>query len=680
MSDHNQIKMTTMNYSKDRPKAENPLKVEDLSLRDGHQSLFATRGRTEDMIPVAEMMDEVGFWAVETWGGATFDTMHRFLNEDPWERIRTLKRYFKKTPFSMLLRAQNLVGYRNYADDVANAFMDRACENGMDIFRTFDALNDYRNFETVVPVIKACGKHFQGCICYTMTEPRMGGEVYNLDYYVGKAKDLEAMGADSICIKDMAGLIAPYDAYAIVKALKETVKPPIHLHSHFTSGMSPMSHLKAVEAGVDIIDTCMSPYAYRTSHAAIEPLVMTLLGTNRDTGFDIKHLADINVILEREVMPKYRHLLDDSKMSIIDINVLLHQTPGGMLSNLVNQLRQMDALDRINEVYEELPKVRKDLGQIPLVTPTSQIVGIQTVNNVLFDEGGERYTKITNQVKDLCYGLYGKTAVPINPEVQKNALKGYERGEEPITCRPAEVLEPELPKAREEVKELAVDMDDLLIYALYPVTGKKFLKWKYGKEEPPEEVKPKTLAQVKAEEERVRKAKAGLLVEPPVKKAPDKSEALRTFNVFVDGEYYEVGVDELGGSPVLSYLSQMPAPMPAPMQGYPMPAPPATATPPAAAPPKPAAAEPAEAPVEAKAAPAPAAAAEGTPLKAPMPGMIINYVKKVGDQVNEGETVVILEAMKMENALPAPASGEIKAIHYDSGDSVAKNDVLLVIE
>ena len=680
MSDHNQIKMTTMNYSKDRPKAENPLKVEDLSLRDGHQSLFATRGRTEDMIPVAEMMDEVGFWAVETWGGATFDTMHRFLNEDPWERIRTLKRYMKKTPFSMLLRAQNLVGYRNYADDVAKAFVDRAAANGMDIFRTFDALNDYRNFETVVPVIKACGKHFQGCICYTMTEPRMGGEVYNLDYYVGKAKDLEAMGADSICIKDMAGLIAPYDAYAIVKALKETVKPPIHLHSHFTSGMSPMSHLKAVEAGVDIIDTCMSPYAYRTSHAAIEPLVMTLLGTNRDTGFDIKHLADINVILEREVMPKYRHLLDDSKMSIIDINVLLHQTPGGMLSNLVNQLRQMDALDRINEVYEELPKVRKDLGQIPLVTPTSQIVGIQTVNNVLFDEGGERYTKITNQVKDLCYGLYGKTAVPINPEVQKNALKGYERGEEPITCRPAEVLEPELPKAREEVKELAVDMDDLLIYALYLVTGKKFLKWKYGKEEPPEEVKPKTLAQVKAEEERVRKAKAGLLVEPPVKKAPDKSEALRTFNVFVDGEYYEVGVDELGGSPVLSYLSQMPAPMPAPMQGYPMPAPPATATPPAAAPPKPAAAEPAEAPVEAKAAPAPAAAAEGTPLKAPMPGMIINYVKKVGDQVNEGETVVILEAMKMENALPAPASGEIKAIHYDSGDSVAKNDVLLVIE
>ena len=485
MSEDIAVKMATMNYDKDRPAAENPVKIEDISLRDGHQSLFATRGRTEDMIPVAEMMDDVGFWAMEVWGGATFDTMHRFLNEDPWERIRTLKRYIKKTPFSMLLRAQNLVGYRNYADDVAKAFVDRAAANGMDIFRTFDALNDYRNFETVVPVIKENGMHFQGCICYTMTEPRMGGEVYNIDYFVNKAKDLEAMGADSICIKDMAGLIAPYDAYAIVKALKEQVKPPIHLHSHFTSGMSPMSHLKAIEAGVDIIDTVMSPYAYRTSHAAIEPLVMTLLGTNRDTGFDIKHLAAINEIFEKEIMPKYRYLLDDTKMSVIDINVLLHQTPGGMLSNLVNQLREMDALDKIDQVYAELPKVRKDLGQIPLVTPTSQIVGIQTVNNVLFDDENERYKMITAQVKDLCYGLYGKTAVPINPEVQKKALKGYDRGEEPITCRPAEVLEPELEKAKEDTQGLAVDLDDTLIYALYPVTGKKFLNWKYGKEQPP---------------------------------------------------------------------------------------------------------------------------------------------------------------------------------------------------
>ncbi|MEJ2154160.1 MAG: pyruvate carboxylase subunit B [Desulfobacteraceae bacterium] len=673
MSD--QVKMTTMNFDKDRPAAGNPVKIEDLSLRDGHQSLFATRGRTEDMIPVAELMDQVGYWAVETWGGATFDTMHRFLNEDPWERIRTLKRYFKKTPFSMLLRAQNLVGYRNYADDVAKAFMDRACENGMDIFRTFDALNDYRNFQTVVPKIKEYGKHFQGCICYTMTEPRLGGEVYNLDYYVKKAKDLEVMGADSICVKDMAGLMAPYDAFQLVKALKAAVKPPIHLHSHFTSGMSPMTHLKAIEAGVDIIDTCMSPYAYRTSHAAVEPLVMALLGTNRDTGFDIRLLAQINEIFEKKVMPKYKHLLDDSKVSIIDINVLLHQTPGGMLSNLVNQLREMDALDRIDDVYKELPRVRKELGQVPLVTPTSQIVGVQTVNNVLHDTPDERYKMITAQVKDLCYGLYGKTAVPIDPEVQKKALKGYQRGEEPITCRPAEVIEPELEKAKEEIGDLAADMEDLVLYALYPVTGKKFLQWKYGVEEAPAEVQPITLEQVKARDELLKKAKAGGLVE---KKSgtPPKGEAMRTFNVFVDNEYFNVEVEPTGGAPVIAL----------PAGGVPVApaAPAAPAVAPAAAPVAPAEkAPPAAAPAPAADKPAEPAAApaavSGTPLSAPMPGMIVSYEKNVGDEVAEGETVLVLEAMKMENALPAPCSGTIQAVNYKSGDTVAKGDVLCVI-
>jgi oxaloacetate decarboxylase alpha subunit/pyruvate carboxylase subunit B len=676
MSDHDQVKKTTMNYDKDRPKAENPLKVEDLTFRDGHQSLFATRGRTEDMIPVAEMMDEVGFWAFEVWGGATFDTMHRFLNEDPWERIRTLKRYIKKTPFSMLLRGQNLVGYRNYADDVARAFVTRAAENGMDIFRTFDALNDFRNFETVVPVIKEYGKHFQGSICYSLTEPRMGGEVYNLDYYVKKAKELEDMGADTVCIKDMAGLISPYDVYDLVKALKAAVKVPIHLHSHFTSGMAQMSHLKAIEAGVDIVDTCMSPYAFRTSHPAIEPLVMTLIGTSRDTGFDIHHLASINEILEKEILPKYRHLLDDTKVSVIDINVLLHQTPGGMLSNLVNQLRQMDALDKIGEVYKQLPKVRKELGQVPLVTPTSQIVGIQTVNNVLFDDENESYKMITDQVKDLCYGLYGKTAIPIDPEVQKKALTGYARGEEPISCRPAEVLEPELANAEQEVEGLAVDLDDVLIYALYPVTGKRFLKWKYGKEQAPDEVKPKTLEDAKAEQELVAKAKAGELIEKPKKDAPPKGENLRTFNVFVEDEYFDVGVEEIGGSPVISYVQPMAAPAPFPAGPPAAPPPVMPAAPPATKPAAPPPPEPAPAPEPAA---APAGPAEGTPLRAPMPGMIINYAKKVGDAVSEGETVVILEAMKMENALPAPVSGTIKAINYNTGDTVAKNDILCII-
>ncbi len=661
---HDQVELTTMNYKKKRAKAENPVKIQDLTLRDGHQSLFATRGRTEDMVPVAEMMDEVGFWAVEVWGGATFDTMHRFLNEDPWQRLRTLKRYFKRTPFSMLLRGQNLVGYRNYPDDVARAFVERAAANGMDVFRTFDALNDYRNFETVVAGIKQAGKHFQGCICYTMTEPRMGGDVYTLDYYIKKAKELESIGADSICIKDMAGLIAPYDAYALVKSLKAAVKVPIHLHSHFTSGMASMSHLKAIEAGVDILDTCMSPYAFRTSHPAVEPLVMTLLGTNRDTGFDIRLLARINEVLEKEILPKYRHLLDDTKVSIIDINVLLHQTPGGMLSNLVNQLREMNALDKLDQVYEELPRVRKELGQIPLVTPTSQIVGIQTVNNVLFDDEKERYKMITAQVKDLCYGLYGKTAVPIDPKVQKKALKGYPRGEKPITCRPADVLEPELEEVRKDVGGLAKDLDDLLVCALYPVTGRRFLKWKYGLEEPPAAVKAKTLDAVRAEEERIKKAKAGELVEKKAKKGPPKGLNLRTFKVFVDDEFYEVGVEERGGAPVVSYVQPE-------AQG--------ASGPPAQVAPE----EPSEVPAPQPAAPAENAPAEGdvegTPLTAPMPGLVMSVEVKVGDTVQQGDTVLVLEAMKMENAIPAPVSGTVKAVYFGSGDSVTKDAVICVI-
>ncbi len=677
MSEHTKVKMVDMNYDKERPKAKNPLLIEDISLRDGHQSLFATRGRTEDMIPVAEKMDEIGFWAAEVWGGATFDTMHRFLGEDPWERLRTLKRYFKKTKFSMLLRGQNLVGYRNYADDVAKLFVKKTVDNGMDIFRTFDALNDYRNFETVVPVIKECGAHFQGCMCYTLTEPRLGGEVYNLDYYIQKAKDLEDMGADSICIKDMAGLLAPYDAYELVKALKENVKPLIHLHSHFTSGMSPMVHLKAIEAGVDIIDTCMTPYAYRTSHAALEPFVMSLLGTNRDTGFDINALAKINEILERDVMPKYKHLLDDSKVSVIDINVLLHQTPGGMLSNLVNQLKEMDALDKIDEVYKQLPRVRKELGQVPLVTPTSQIVGTQTVNNVLFDTEDERYKMVTAQVQDLCYGLYGKTSVPIDEEVQKKALKNYKRGGDPITCRPAKVLEPELEKAKQEIGKLAVDDEDLVLYTLFPVTGKKFLMQKYGREQVPQSLQPITLEDVKKQDAILAKARKGELIEKSSLEAlPEKSENLRTFNVFVEGEYFEVGVDEVGGTPVIAYA----APLSAPASAQVAPVSPVASTQAAASAKLSPKSEPAKSETAKAVKEEPASTGSGTQVTAPMPGMVIKYEKKVGDSINEGETIVVIEAMKMENALPAPVSGIVKAVNFSSGDSVAKGGVLAVIE
>lgn len=646
--------------------AVNPVKVQDLTFRDGHQSLFATRGRTEDFLPIAEEMDQVGFYSMEVWGGATFDTMHRFLGEDPWERIRTMKKYIKNTPFSMLLRGQNLVGYRNYADDVAEAFVERSCINGIDIFRVFDALNDFRNFETVVKIIKQHGKHFQGTICYSLTESRMGGPVYNLDYYIKKAKQLEDMGADTICVKDMAGLIAPYDVYILIKTLKETTRAPIHLHSHFTSGMADMSLLKAIEAGVDIVDTCLSPWAYRTSHPAIEPLVVTLNGTSRDTGFDLKLLAKCSEHMEK-ISPKYKHLLDD-RMSIIDINVLLHQTPGGMLSNLVNQLREMDSLDKLDEVFRQLPIVRRELGQVPLVTPTSQIVGIQTVNNVLFDTPEDRYKMTTAQVKDLCYGLYGETPVPIDPAVQKKTLKGYARGEEPITCRPADVLKPELETAQKEIDGLAKDIDDTLVYALYPTTGKRFLKWKHGQEEVPQEVKPKTLEQVKAQDEMVKKAKAGLLVEKPAREAPAKGADARTFNVFVDGEYFEVDVEQVGGAPLISTIAPMSQAV-----SPPQPAPAATA--PAPQPPKPAAATAAPSPAIKQAA----ASMNGTNIEAPMPGMIIRYEVKEGDTVDEGDVVLILEAMKMENSICSPIAGTVKQILFKDSDSVQKSDVLAVI-
>ena len=651
--------LTAGQFGEKSPDVTHRLKIQDLTLRDGHQSLFATRGRTEHFIPIAEEIDKAGFYSLEVWGGATFDTMHRFLAEDPWERIRTLKKYIKNTPFSMLLRGQNLVGYRNYPDDVAEAFVERAAENGMDIFRVFDALNDFRNFETAVKVIKKTGTHFQGCICYSLTESKMGGPVYNLEYYVKKAKQLEDMGADTVCIKDMAGLIAPYDAYLLIKTLKENIRVPIHLHSHFTSGMADMSLMKAIEAGVDIVDTCLSPWAYRTSHPAVEPLVVALQGTSRDTGMDISLLAGISRYFE-DISPLYRHLLNDS-MSIIDVNVLLHQTPGGMLSNLVNQLRDMDAIDKLDQVFEQLPKVRRELGQVPLVTPTSQIVGIQTVNNVLFDEGDERYKMITAQVKDLCYGLYGETPVPLDREVQKKALTGYPRGETPVDCRPADVLDPELEDAKKEIGTLAKDMDDVLIYALYPTTGKRYLKWKYGQEAIPDETKAKTMEEVKAETERVKKAKAGLLVEKPSKEAPERGPGTRTFNVFVDQEYYEVDVEEVGGVPVVRSIV------------------PSGASPAHTAVAQTARPAPRPAPKTQEAAKATPEVTDGTAVPAPMPGMVIRYEVGEGDSVKEGDTLLILEAMKMENSISCPKAGTVKKINFGDGDSVQKGDVLVVI-
>jgi len=468
---------------------KNPLKITDVTLRDGHQSALATRMRTEDMEGLALEMNKAGFYSMEVWGGATFDVATRFLNEDPWERPHILKRLMPDTLLQMLLRGQNLVGYRHYADDVVNAFVHHAAEVGIDIFRVFDALNDERNLEASLKAIKECGKHAQLSICYSLTEPKMGGPVYNLGYYVNKALTLQDMGADSLCIKDMAGLIAPDDAYTLVKALKQVLKIPVQLHTHYTSGMASMSCLKAIEAGVDIIDTALAPFALRSSQPAIEPILVALRGTPRDTGLDLAHLFKLGEHIE-SIAPKYRDFLNQTRMSVIDTGVLVHQVPGGMTSNLVAQLKQSDALHRLNEVYEEIPRVRRELGYPPLVTPTSQIVGVQAVQNVIVG----RYKLILTQVMDYCYGLYGRPPVPIDPEVQKIVLKHYERGQTPVTCRPADLLEPELDKARETVKDFTQDIGDVLVAALYPITGLRFLKWKYGLETPPPEVSQKQVA------------------------------------------------------------------------------------------------------------------------------------------------------------------------------------------
>ncbi|MGK7394664.1 MAG: pyruvate carboxylase subunit B [Candidatus Cyclobacteriaceae bacterium M3_2C_046] len=627
---HGVLEMARMHYNADRPKAENPIKINDVTLRDGHQSLFATRGRTEDMVPVAEMIDNVGYNAVETWGGASFDAMHRYLGEDPWERLRTLKKYMTKTPFSMLLRGQNLVGYRNYADDVVIAFVQRAIDNGVDIFRCFDALNDFRNFETAAQVIKDNGKHFQGVVCYTLNEPRLGGEVYNMDYYLNKVKELIAFGVDSVCIKDMAGLIAPYDIYNMIREIKKFTDIPLNLHTHFTSGMGDLSIFKAIEAGVDIVDTCIGPYAYRTSHPAVEPLVMSLLGTNRDSGLDINKITAIADEMEKYI-PKYRHLDKNPRYSIIDINVLLHQTPGGMISNLVNQLIAMDALDKLDEVFRMLPKVRQDLGSIPLVTPTSQIVGVQTVNNVLFDKKEGEYTQITKEVKDLCFGLYGKTTREINPAVRKKALKNYLRGEQPVDIRPGSILEPEMDEVKEKFKDIAKEEDDLILCAMYPVTGRRFLKWKYGKEEMPEDVKPKTMEQVKKEQELVKKALSGELT--------SKSKGTgRELEVTVEGETFTVEISDPNAAAIPKFISR-------------------------------------------KRKKADKNELEYTGiLIATIPGMVVEVKKNIGDKVQSGETVVVLEAMKMMNNLESNVTGTVKEIKFNSGDSVAKGDILMVID
>lgn len=446
-----------------------PVKITDTTFRDAHQSLMATRMRTDTMLSIAEKIDKVGFFSLEMWGGATFDVAIRYLVEDPWERIRILKKHVKNTPFQMLLRGQNVVGYRNYPDDVVIKFVEKAAENGIDIFRVFDALNDVRNMEVAIKTIKKEGKHAQGSICYTISP------VHTTEYYVKIAKQLAKLDCDSICIKDMAGMLAPQPAYELITALKKEVGLQIHLHSHSTSGMVMMTYLRSCEAGVDIIDTAFSPLAWGTSQPPVESVVAALKGTPYDPGLDLELLSEIADYF-REIREKYYDQLKliDPKAERVDASIIVHQIPGGMFSNLLEQLREQKAEHRLKEVLEEVPKVRKELGYPPLVTPTSQLVGIQAVLNVI---SGKRYSIVPKEIRDYVKGFYGKPPAPIDPKVKKKIIGD----EKPITTRPADLLEPTLEKIPKDVKPYIESEEDKLTYALFPQTAIEFFKKRKAK-------------------------------------------------------------------------------------------------------------------------------------------------------------------------------------------------------
>ncbi len=433
--------------------------ITDTTLRDGHQSLLATRMKTEDMLPIAARMDAIGFHSLEVWGGATFDSCMRFLNEDPWERLRALRQAMPGTKLQMLLRGQNLLGYRHYADDVVTSFVEMSIKNGIDILRIFDALNDIRNMALAMKVAKEAGGHVQATICYTL------GPVYDDDYYLRMARQLAELGAASLCIKDMAGLLTPADAYRLVQKIKKEVDLPLQLHCHYTSGMASMTYLKAVEAGVDVLDTAMSPLALGTSQPATETMVAALAGTPWDTGLNLESLSEIAAYF-RQVRKKYQQF--DVSDGTVDANVLRYQIPGGMLSNFISQLSQQNALDRLPEVLAEVPRVRADLGYPPLVTPSSQMVGAQAVLNVL---AGKRYQMVTREVKDYLRGLYGQPPVAVNEEVRHQIIGD----EEPISGRPADLLEPQLPAARQGIAPYMEKEEDVLSYAIFPAVAKEFL-------------------------------------------------------------------------------------------------------------------------------------------------------------------------------------------------------------
>ena len=625
--------------------ASHPVKITDTTLRDGHQSLMATRLRLEDMTDIAPTMDAAGFDAMEVWGGATFDAATRFLGEDPWERLRTLKRLIPNTPLSMLLRGKSLVGYRNYADDVVDAFVAQSADAGIDIFRVFDALNAPENISRAAQAVKREGKRLQLAICYSVTEEgRLGGPYYNLDYYISKARQFADMGADSICIKDMGGLLAPYDAYELVSALMKVIDVPLQLHSHYTSGMATMTALKAIEAGIDGVDTCCAPLALRTAQPAIEPILFALRGGDREPQVDFGKVLEIDDYFER-VLPKYRRHLESARISVIDARVLDHQIPGGMMSNLASQLREADSLDRLGDVLEEIPRTRKDLGYPPLVTPLSQMTGAQAVNNVLFG----RYAMVTGAVKDYAAGKFGAPPGEISQELIDKALAGI--GQDTSN---ASELPPELDAARDAVKHISTDMDDILTYALYPATGMKFLRIKHGIDPMPDEMRE--IEPVSDNQQSAASQKSSASADGSPQSA--RSRRARSFSVYVDGERFEVEVEPHAPERGIRVAPAAPPPAPA--------AAPATAMDASQTP-------------SAQEIAAPSTPANEVPITAPIPGVVLRYAVEVGQSVSEGDSIVVLEAMKMENTLPAPANGKVKALVADLGATVAKDAVLAVL-
>lgn len=586
-----------------------PLGITDVVLRDAHQSLFATRLRLDDMLPIAEKLDQVGFWSLETWGGATFDACIRYLGEDPWDRIRELKKAMPNTPMQMLFRGQNILGYRHYADDVVAKFVERAAHNGVDVFRVFDAMNDMRNIETALKAVKNVDKHAQGTISYTMSP------VHNIDGWVEQGKRIEDMGADSICIKDMAGLLNPYVGFELVSRLKDACDIPIHMQCHATTGLSTSTILKCVEAGIDNVDTSISSMSMTYGHSPTESVVSIFEGSDRDTGLNIPLLEEIAAYF-REVRKKYAKF--EGSLRGVDSRILTAQVPGGMLTNMESQLKEQGAEDRFDEVLAEIPRVREDLGFIPLVTPTSQIVGTQSVINVLT---GERYKSVTKETEGVLKGEYGSTPAPVNAELQSRILDGAE----PITCRPADLIEPELDKLVAEYKELVADksielpegadeIDDVLTYALFPQIGLKFLENRNN----PDAFEPAPTGNESA--------------------AVTNDAGEEVYTVSVEGQSYTVTVAD-GGD--LTGISPAGSAAPAVTGAIP--------------------------------------AGGGSPVAAPLAGNIFKVLAKPGQQVNEGDTVLILEAMKMETEISAPKSGVIADVNVGEGDSVAVGDVLLTI-